>query len=141
MTFSLFPAFRDAGAWSVLEILGVSGGPLVVFGTLERWRVERPRNALHPSSHGQPNPLQPRLGKKIRPGRVVFSLPWLWGILSAAPRRKMRLRAPDVFFVPRRGCRESLQRPAYRKSLQPRLGKSFVATPRRKKEKKRFRRV
>ena len=29
--FLLFSARRDAGAWSVLEILGVSGDPLGVF--------------------------------------------------------------------------------------------------------------
>ena len=40
----LFPARRDAVAWSVLEILGVSGDTLVVLGVSERWPVERPEN-------------------------------------------------------------------------------------------------
>ena len=44
-TLSLFSARRDAGAWSVLEILGVSGDPLAVSGASCRWRVERPRNS------------------------------------------------------------------------------------------------
>ena len=69
-TLSLFLSRRDAGAWSVLEILGATGDPLefsargdagvwrvleildvsadllVVVGALERWRVERPRDSL-----------------------------------------------------------------------------------------------
>ena len=34
--FLLFSARRDAGAWSVLKIQGVSGYPLVVCGASER---------------------------------------------------------------------------------------------------------
>ena len=53
-TVSLFPAHRDAGPWSVLEFLGVSGVPSVALGVSERRRVERPRNSgrkwRHPRS-------------------------------------------------------------------------------------------
>ena len=44
----------------------------------------------------------------------------------------MHFQAAGRFFFPRRGCRNSMQPLAYRKSLQPGLGKSFTATPREK---------
>ena len=42
-TLSLFSARRDAGAWSVLEFVAVSGDLLVVKGVSRPWHVERPR--------------------------------------------------------------------------------------------------
>ena len=83
-TLSLFSARRDAGAWSVHEILA----EVATFSLLSvRWSA----GAL--SAPEFSSSFQPRLAKSC----------------TAAPRKKYASGPPDVYFFPRRGCGEFFQ--------------------------------
>ena len=68
-----------AGAWSVLDILGANDDPRVVFGRLERWRVERPQNSV-----------------RNRPSRCF----WCLGALARAASREFCLESTTLSLYP-----------------------------------------
>ena len=99
-------ARRVASVRSVLEILGVSGDPLLVLGVSQRWRVERPRNS---GRKWRPSCCFRCVGALARGASSEFSFqslafkesfqPRLAKSYTAAPRKKIHLRAPGrVFF-------------------------------------------